>query len=82
MPMTKTATIPPPGFMPVIAKFYGILIKMYFSQAEHGVAHFHAIHGEFNAVFAIETLEMLEGDLPSIERNGWSRNGPSSIREI
>ncbi len=50
--------------MPVIARFYGIIIKMYFSQAEHGVPHFHAVYGEFNAVFAIETLEMLEGDLP------------------
>jgi len=28
------------------------------------VPHFHAIYGEFNAVFAIESLEMLEGDLP------------------
>ena len=50
--------------MPVIARFYGILIKMYFSQSEHGVPHFHAIYGEFNAVFVIETSEMLEGDLP------------------
>jgi hypothetical protein len=50
--------------MPVIARFYGILIKMYFSQGEHGVPHFHAIYGEFNAVFAIEAMEMLEGDLP------------------
>lgn len=50
--------------MPVIARFYGILVKMYFRQAEHGVPHFHAIYGEFNAVFAIESMEMLEGDLP------------------
>jgi len=50
--------------MPVIARFYGILIKMYFSQSEHGIPHFHAIYGEFNAVFSIETLEMIEGDLP------------------
>jgi hypothetical protein len=50
--------------MPVIARFYGILIKMYFSQSEQGTAHFHAVYGEFNAVFAIESLEMLEGDLP------------------
>lgn len=50
--------------MPVIARFYGIVIKMYFSQSEHGVPHFHAIYGEFNAVFSIETQEMLEGDLP------------------
>jgi len=50
--------------MPVVARFYGILIKMYFSQSEHGVPHFHAIYGELNGVFAIETVEMLEGDLP------------------
>ncbi len=50
--------------MPVIARFYGILIKMYFSQSEHGVPHFHAVYGEFNGVFSIETIEMIEGDLP------------------
>jgi hypothetical protein len=54
--------------MPVIARFYGILIKMYFSQSEHGVPHFHAVYGEYNGVFAIETLEMIEGDLPSRSR--------------
>lgn len=48
--------------MPVITRFYGILIKMYFK--EHGVAHFHAIYGEFNGVFNIETLDLMEGDLP------------------
>ena len=35
--------------MPVISRFYGILIKMYF--CEHGVAHFHAIYAEYNGVF-------------------------------
>jgi hypothetical protein len=54
--------------MPVIARFYGILIKMYFSQSEQGIPHFHAIYGEFNGVFAIETLEMMEGDLPTRSR--------------
>ena len=48
--------------MPVITRFYGILIKMYFR--EHGKPHFHAIYGEYNGVFDIETLEMIEGDLP------------------
>jgi hypothetical protein len=50
--------------MPVIARFYGIIIKMYFSQSEHGIPHFHAVYSEFNGVFAIESLEMIEGDLP------------------
>lgn len=50
--------------MPVIARFYGVIIKMYFSQSEHGIPHFHAIYGEYNGVFNIQSLEMLEGDLP------------------
>jgi len=50
--------------MPLISRFYGIAIKMYFSQSEHGIPHFHALYGEYNAVVAIETLAMLEGDLP------------------
>lgn len=50
--------------MPVIARFFGIVIKMYFSQSEHGVPHFHALYGEYNGVFDIQTLDMFEGDLP------------------
>ena len=50
--------------MPVIARFYGIVVKMYFSQSEHGVPHFHAIYGEFTGVFGLDPLTLLEGDLP------------------
>ncbi len=49
--------------VPIIARFYGIIIKMYFK--EHGIPHFHAIYGEYNGIFSIETLEMIEGDLPN-----------------
>ena len=49
--------------MPIIVRFYGIIIKMYFK--EHGIPHFHAIYGEYNGIFSIETLEMIEGDLPN-----------------
>ena len=48
--------------MPVIARFYGIIVKMYFR--EHGVPHFHAIYGEYVGVFDVATLTMIEGDLP------------------
>ena len=34
--------------MPVISRFYGIIIKMYFQQKEHNPPHFHAIYGESN----------------------------------
>ncbi|HIJ87324.1 MAG TPA: DUF4160 domain-containing protein [Desulfuromonadales bacterium] len=49
--------------MPIIAIFYGILIKMYFR--EHGVPPFYAIYGEFNGVYDIQSCEIIEGDLPS-----------------
>jgi hypothetical protein len=49
--------------MPVISRFYGIIIKMYFN--DHLPPHFHAIYGEYNGLFDLRTLEMLEGDLPN-----------------
>ncbi|AFY60254.1 DUF4160 domain-containing protein [Synechococcus sp. PCC 6312] len=49
--------------MPEISRFYGIIIKIFF--ADHPPPHFHVIYGEYNALFNIETLEMIEGDLPN-----------------
>jgi len=48
--------------MPVIARFYGIVVKMYFS--DHLPPHIHAVYGEYNGIFDLKTLEMIEGDLP------------------
>ena len=48
--------------MPTVARFYGIVIKLYFQ--DHGTPHFHAQYAEFNGVFGIDSLEMIEGDLP------------------
>jgi len=49
--------------MPTISAFYGILIRMYFN--DDAPPHFHARYGEFEATVAIETLEIIEGELPS-----------------
>jgi hypothetical protein len=38
------------------------LIKIFFG--DHPPPHFHAIYGEYNALISIETLEIIEGDLP------------------
>ncbi|MGV2388831.1 MAG UNVERIFIED_CONTAM: DUF4160 domain-containing protein [Microcystis novacekii LVE1205-3] len=35
--------------MPEITRFYGIIIKLFF--ADHPPPHFHAIYGEYNALF-------------------------------
>ncbi len=54
--------------MPVISRFYGIIVKMYFRQTEHNPPHFHVVYGEYIGVFDIATLEMINGDLPKNER--------------
>ncbi|MBQ1343851.1 MAG: DUF4160 domain-containing protein [Firmicutes bacterium] len=50
--------------MPVLSRFYGIIIRMYFQQAEHNPPHIHALYGEDMAAVAIQTGEILEGHLP------------------
>lgn len=49
--------------MPTISHFYGIAVQMFFK--EHGIPHFHARYGGQIAVFAVESLELLRGSLPS-----------------
>ena len=50
--------------MPVISRFYGVTIKMYFRQSEHNPPHIHAIYGEYIGAVDIQTGELMEGDLP------------------
>ena len=50
--------------MPEIARFYGIIIKMFFKPKEHDPSHIHALYGEYVGIFNINTLEMEQGDLP------------------
>lgn len=53
------------GQVPRIAAFYGIVILIY--SREHGVPHFHARHGDHEAVVAIDSGEVLTGGLPRRE---------------
>ena len=50
--------------MPVLSRFYGIIIRMYFQQSEQNPPHIHAIYGEDMAAICIQTGEVLEGHLP------------------
>lgn len=50
--------------MPVISRFYGMVIKMYFFGSEHNPPHIHVVYGEYIGIIDIRTLKMLEGDLP------------------
>ncbi len=49
--------------MPEVTRFYGIIIKLFFG--DYSPPHFHVVYGEYNALFNIETLEIIEGDLPN-----------------
>ncbi|MBQ2985911.1 MAG: DUF4160 domain-containing protein [Tyzzerella sp.] len=54
--------------MPVISRFEGIVIKMYFRTKEHNPPHIHAIYGEYIGVFSLKDGEMFQGDLPIKEQ--------------
>ncbi len=51
--------------MPVLSRFYGIIIRMYFQQSEHNPPHIHAIYGEHVAAVDIQDGNVLEGYLPA-----------------
>lgn len=48
--------------MPVISRFYGILIAMYFN--DHNPPHFHAKYSGHEAIFDFSG-ELIEGSLPN-----------------
>ncbi len=51
--------------MPVISRFYGIIIRMYFLQSEHNPPHIHAIYNDDVAAIDFMTGKVLEGHLPT-----------------
>ena len=51
--------------MPVISRFYGMVVKMYFLGSEHNPPHVHFLYGEYMGVINIQTQSLMEGDLPS-----------------
>lgn len=49
--------------MPEICRFLGIRISMYFN--EHNPPHFHIKYNEYRATMNINTLNIVDGYLPS-----------------
>ena len=51
--------------MPVISKFYGLIISMYYLDIrQHKLPHIHIKYGEIEAVYEIPNGNLLEGSLP------------------
>ena len=48
--------------MPEIARFYGIIIKMFFE--DHNPPHFHAIYGDYEVLIDITTFAVFAGHIP------------------
>ncbi len=48
--------------MPRISEFFGIIIRMFYN--DHSPAHFHAQYGEHEAIYRIDTVEVIRGELP------------------
>ncbi len=53
--------------MPLIAEFYGILIRMFYN--DHAPPHFHAVYGEHELVVGISPIRILDGHAPSRVRS-------------
>lgn len=60
--------------MPVLSRFYGIIIRMYFQQSDHNPPHIHAIYGEHVARSILE-LEIFLTDIFREKPLNWSENG-------
>lgn len=51
--------------MPELSRFFGIIIRMFAEpQTQHHTPHFHAIYQEYEAVFGVDPVALLVGDLP------------------
>ena len=71
--------------MPIITRFDGLVIKMYFSQSEHDPPHIHVQYAEYSAVVDIKTGNILEGRLPKTQTKKikeWINNNKDELLEM
>ena len=71
--------------MPEIARFYGIVIKMFFRPKEREPSHIHALYGEYMGEFNILTGEMMQGDLPLRAQelvSVWVKNNRNELQKM
>lgn len=55
--------------MPELCRFFGIIIRMYAEPTgPHHRPHFHAYYQEDVGVYAIDTIELIAGELPRRQR--------------
>lgn len=47
--------------MPILSRFYGIIIRMYFLPKEHNPPHIHVIYRDETFSISIKELENIDG---------------------
>lgn len=71
--------------MPEIARFNGIVIKMYYGDKDHNPPHAHASFGSHAASVDLNSGEILAGKLPTPVRKQvkeWVMNNKDELMEI
>ena len=58
-------TIKEEEVMPILAVFYGIIIKMFFIDAEHNPPHVHASYGDYKVSISISNCKIIKGKFPN-----------------
>jgi hypothetical protein len=55
--------------MPELSRFFGIIIRMYMEVgAPHHLPHFHAYYQDDVAIFSLDPVELIAGELPRRQR--------------
>ena len=68
--------------MPEVARFHGIVIRMYYDDRHQ--PHFHAYFGEYTALFSIEPPALYEGAMPRRQQHiilGWAEVHQHALME-
>jgi hypothetical protein len=62
--------------MPELSRFLGIVIQMFAEpNSPHHLPHFHVRYGEYKAVYSLDPIELLKGNLPKPQQRlveGWT----------
>ena len=71
--------------MPEITRFFGIIIRMYAEpSAPHHRPHFHAYYQNAVAIYAIDSIEMMDGALPQRQQRlveAWAELHQGELRD-
>ena len=71
--------------MPEISRFYGIVVRMYAEPGEpHHRPHFHVYYQQYAAVYGIDPVELIGGNLPRKQRRlveAWAELHQGELQE-